>query len=208
MDRLVAFGCSNTFGQALPDCDVKFNQNQVLTLPSRLAWPNKLAEMLNMEVHNAAIPGASNKQIMNQITTFPFRSTDTCVVMWSYSDRYTILDQPRNKYHNFQEINYSNQFLPQMVDTNKKIKNYYRYIYSRSDHLIMTAHYISYCRLYLESQNLPNFHTACEDISHPVVFSIEHAKIRGTFPKALDGSHPGEKAHMECARRIYKRMTS
>lgn len=204
MDRLVAFGCSHTFGQALPDCDFDYG----MVPPSKLSWPFKLGEMLKIDVHNAAIPGASNKQIMNQILTFPFKNTDTAIVLWSYADRFTILDQDRNKYYNYEDINYRNQLVPNMTKNNRTAKYYYRYVYNRTDNLIMTAHYISYVKLYLNSQNIINYHTCAEEIHHPSIFSIKHGEIRNRFPKASDGMHVGEKGHMETARRIYKRMTS
>ena len=72
----------------------------------------------------------------------------------------------------------------------------------------MTSHYISYTRLYLEKHNLPNLHTTCSpNISHPLVFDIQHQKILDEYPKALDNGHPGLEAHKEIANRIYTRMT-
>ena len=67
MNRLIAFGCSNTFGQALEDC-WDYEKNDVGEYPSKLAWPSVLSKKLDLECHNHALPGASNKLIMNQIT--------------------------------------------------------------------------------------------------------------------------------------------
>ena len=90
----------------------------------------------------------------------------------------------------------------------RQSKYYYRFVYDQDDHRIMTNHYISYARLYLEKHNLPNLHISCDPIlKHPLVFDIQHDKIRNEYPKALDNSHPGPKAHKETADRIYTRMT-
>ena len=89
MNRLIAFGCSNTFGQALEDC-WNYEKKDVGEHHSKLAWPSVLSKKLNLECHNHALPGASNKLIMNQIISFPFAPNDTVVIMWSYLDRYHI----------------------------------------------------------------------------------------------------------------------
>lgn len=192
MDRLVAFGCSNTFGQGLPD-------------PSKLSWPQLLANKLDIECYNGGVLGASNKQIMNQVMTFPFRTTDVCIVMWSYLSRYTILDQEYGRYYTYQELNHDNQILPQMLD-NRKSKYYYRYVYNETDHLNMTLHYINYTKLHLEKLNIKNYHTCCDELDTPLAFNIEFEKLRHEFPKGTDNSHPGIDAHAEVAERIYKRI--
>ena len=54
MDRLVAFGCSNTYGEGLPDCWVDKNGDPSRTKagfhgpkPSKLAWPRLMANNMN-----------------------------------------------------------------------------------------------------------------------------------------------------------------
>ena len=83
--RLITFGDSNTYGQALPDC---YWDKPGLIGPSKFAWPQLLADKLGMECHNAGIPGSSNKLIMHQLMSFPLLPTDTVVVLWSFPERY------------------------------------------------------------------------------------------------------------------------
>ena len=59
MTKLVAFGCSFTYGTALPDVtDTKC---------SNMAWPALVAEKMNIEHINLGVPGASNDLILYNI---------------------------------------------------------------------------------------------------------------------------------------------
>ena len=57
MDRLVAFGCSLTQGQDLPD-------NYKSQYPSKFSWPQILANKLNLQCINLGKGGASSKEIL------------------------------------------------------------------------------------------------------------------------------------------------
>ena len=62
--RLVAFGCSQTWGSALPDVwGIKENQTIHERGVSKYAWPKLLANKLDVECVNLGIAGASNKEI-------------------------------------------------------------------------------------------------------------------------------------------------
>ena len=55
MPRLIAFGCSNTYGQGLEDCHIL--PNFPGPSPSKTAWPNTLGNLLNCsEVINQSKP--------------------------------------------------------------------------------------------------------------------------------------------------------
>lgn len=81
MPRVVAFGCSFTVGQGLPDVypGVK---------PSNHAWPAVLGDMLGYQVVNNGIPGAGNAEIAANIFRTNFREDDLCVILWSHFTRY------------------------------------------------------------------------------------------------------------------------
>ena len=70
--RLLAYGCSNTFGEGLDDIwrpgdgSVRYGIN--LGEPSRFAWPRELGRLMKFDrVHNLAEGGASNKKIWRNI---------------------------------------------------------------------------------------------------------------------------------------------
>jgi hypothetical protein len=108
MTTLHTFGCSITQGFALPDvvkpvCD---SQGQPLTseqiqqqglvvrwedfhlyAASQLAWPQVLADRLNIPVINHARRGACFQQIARQCALASIQSSDIVVVMWTYLSR-------------------------------------------------------------------------------------------------------------------------
>jgi hypothetical protein len=108
MTTLHTFGCSITQGFALPDvvkpvCD---SQGQPLTseqiqqqglvvrwedfhlyAASQLAWPQVLADRLNIPVINHARRGACFQQIARQCAVASIQSSDIVVVMWTYLSR-------------------------------------------------------------------------------------------------------------------------
>ena len=207
--RLVAFGCSNTLGQGLEDCYWEDDPSLTKKIePSIYAWPQLVANRLEIECCNEGICGASNKLIMHQVISFPLLPTDTVIIMWSYPDRYCLLKNNTSDYRRWDDKeNYKHKIIAPW-ERNLRTKNYYKFVYDEDDHRIMTNHYISYTRLYLEKHNVPNLHITCSpDINHPLVFDIQHRTLRDKYPKALDNVHPGPEAHQETANRIYKRMT-
>ena len=88
MDRLVAFGCSNTYGEGLPDCWVDKNGDPSRTKdgyhgpkPSKLAWPRLIANNMKRKCVNFAVPGASNKHILDIILHTKFVKGDIVVIV-------------------------------------------------------------------------------------------------------------------------------
>jgi hypothetical protein len=81
MSRVVAFGCSHTYGLELPDC---------LTVdapPSKMGYPNILGKKLDLEVLNKADTGASQKQIAATILETDFKKNDIVIINWSNPKR-------------------------------------------------------------------------------------------------------------------------
>jgi hypothetical protein len=74
MTRLVAFGCSYTYGKDLED-------------PETESWPAILAALLETEHTNQSVVGAGNLEILWNILHFDFRPTDRVVIMWSHFTR-------------------------------------------------------------------------------------------------------------------------
>lgn len=90
MSRLITFGCSLTQGQAL-EKDIAY---------SKLAWPYRLAEKMNLECVNMGENGASAKKIWYNIINFNFEPDDTVIILWTHMDRWCIfLDLEDRKYH-------------------------------------------------------------------------------------------------------------
>lgn len=102
--RIVAFGCSFTYGLWL-DCgpvkgDPFSRQNQHLGLgpedkPSKLAWPQLLADRLGCDCENISAPGTGPRYVAAQVAAFDWQQGDHCVILWSYRHRHWIA-LPRN----------------------------------------------------------------------------------------------------------------
>lgn len=210
MDRLVTFGCSYTYGHGLPDCIT--DHGGAGKIPSKFAWPHLLAKKLDKELYNAGIPGASNKLIMDTVINFPFKPTDTVVILWTYLSRHCILShkklEPGTKLDKEVRV-LPNGNLHTFIGTNDNLSlsaRYYRLLHNEEDQLIMTNHYISYVRLYLEKHNIPNLQTTINELDHPLIYDISWSDLANNYPSTPDG-HIGIEAQEELTNRIYKRMT-
>ena len=74
MSRLITFGCSHTYGQALKDRETQ-------------AWPYLVADKLNLECINQGRMGASITYMYYKLMNFDFQEGDKVVCLWSYPNR-------------------------------------------------------------------------------------------------------------------------
>jgi hypothetical protein len=81
MPRLVAFGCSHTYGFELPDCPT------ISHPPSKMGFPNIVGKQLNLEVVNRSDTGASQKQIAATILNTQIMHDDIVLINWTYPMR-------------------------------------------------------------------------------------------------------------------------
>ena len=215
-NRLIAFGCSNTFGEGLPDCWIKsdFGKNYMYgPTASKFAWPSVLSEKLNLDCVNLAKPSVSNKWICNEILNTDFVPTDTVVILWTYFSRSCIFqDDGSNKKLFIQSIN--NQHLD--LSIRKYNKDYYKKYYTNTDAIIETYRSIELAKYYLDSLGVKNFHYSCDraddrgnisfgDLPTPKWSTVTLPPIR--IPKldaALDNQHPGVVSHSVFAKLIIK----
>ena len=184
MNRLVAFGCSLTFGIGLPDT-WPYREKYVA---SSLAWPNILGNKLNLETINKGIPAAGQTEILNTILNFDFHDNDTCVIMWSYFDR---LD-----FYKFTEPNFGHRIGPRHKSYRKILlmSDTYQIDVARRNWLVM-----QHCMLYLRNKKIKAVHIVCLDdkISHPNtlykidIFDTIQDITWNYHDKALDKIHPG-----------------
>jgi len=196
--RLFAFGCSNTYGQGLKDCITQSTYPG--PEPSLLAWPSIVAENLGLELSNQSHPGASNKEIWNQVLTNTFSGGDNVIVLWSHLERWCIL-------HKHKSLTKIGPWL-----NNKISKFYYKKMHNDFD-----ASTDFWCRanhIYslLKGQGVSQYHLVIEDLDKLGVktpwwnqinfLPIYLQQIHTKHPVALDGMHPGQDAHKEFALQI------
>jgi len=93
--RLITFGCSLTQGIGLDGKNFRNHEYyrspqdavQKIKPASNLAWPQLLANKLNLECVNLGRGGSSPKFVFQMIKEFQFQSTDTVVIQWPASHR-------------------------------------------------------------------------------------------------------------------------
>lgn len=192
MERLIAFGCSLTFGHGLPDCFTP--PDHPGSKHSNLAWPSILAKYMNRKCINMSTPGSSNKRIWHNVINFDYQETDIVFILWSFTDRTAIL----HKTH--------------ISDIGHWVEGtYYNDYYDQHDAEIMSSLFVNHANLFLKSKNIKvynlvfskndlsilNFHNYKVDYI-PVYIS----KLKEKYPKALDNRHPG----LECQEVFSKKI--
>ena len=197
MARLVAFGCSFTYGAALSDT-YEFRPG-----PSLFAWPNITAKNLNLECVNKGIPGAGNKEILHTIQNFDFNSNDTVVILWTYPNRWCTIkeDTIENFIHHRKDK--FNQF-------------YFQFMYNEYDLNLDMFTRINFAKMYLDLKGVKNYHFVVNSnmLKNKPAWSITKFEdlysddYRFKYPLGLDDAHPGEEAHKNFGEDIAKKINS
>ena len=211
-NRLIAFGCSHTYGGAL-----SANQDS----PSPLAWPNLLANLSNRKCVNVSRRGSSNKRIWNDVVNFEFQKNDVVFIMWTDVSRTCII-----KENEIEDIGVWN------INDNDASLKYYQSLFDLFDSVKDLNIRSSHCDLYLNSLGVKNYHLVYSEIliDHKVnavakklktldrksyrkeafnkanLLRLDFSEISKSYDKALDGRHPGELAHKELANKIFSEV--
>lgn len=193
MNRLVTFGCSNTFGV---DLDDNYHTKE---FPSKYAWPNHLADLLKVPVVNNSKIGIDNKEILFNILNYDFDENDVVFVLWSYHDRHCIIK------------NDSIEMIGIWRKKHKLSKWYYKYLWNKYDSTFENYLYINLAHYHLQEQNIEHIFLSCSqnhiDLSlewNSVKFlNVFFDDVKTEFPLAKDGLHPGMDAHKVFAKIIY-----
>lgn len=206
MSRLIAFGCSNTYGQGLPDCHLidRTGGYRAGPNPSKHAWPGVLGKMLNRQTLNLGQPGASNKYIWHCAINFDFDPDDIVVLHWTFIYRSVAL------WNNKPPLHLGLWDNPDPV-ISEAYKKFVTTIDSDYDRMIESLAYIDHLNLYLKSKvkNIVNIVFNPEQFSDMpnwinFDFDLNAATYNIEYPLALDNSHTGMEGHRELAKDIFK----
>ena len=219
-NRLVTFGCSLTYGQALED-------------RSKDSWPAQLGARLNLPVHNQGRCGASTKRIWWQIVNFPFKQDDLVVIGWTHKDRWCIIKndfiQKSNDDFNSDDPEHVTNFdIPQLAGTDeyekatgyidvgpwgtdsKKVSDmFYRYFHDDYDMMINYFALVNHADYYLRERKIKTVHINMAhheegpDFNNVNFLPIDFQTIKDTNPKAKDNWHPGPKAFEIFTDKVY-----
>lgn len=187
MARLIAHGCSFTYGHGLKDCHIP--PNNPGPKHSNLAWPSKVSKHFDINLVNLSHPGASNKLILHKILEYEdYKKDDIVVILWTYNRRWSeIFDN--GKYDDYgpwsdnklvRDFLVSNNDFDQMITLNQQMSLAYHHL----DNLNIEQIHI---KIKLEEYEKMNW---C-----PVEIEKYDFSLRSNYPKALDGGHPGQDAH-------------
>ena len=194
--RLITFGCSYTYGTGLEDCFTPPLGSG--PIPSKFAWPQLVANDLNMDCVNMSSPGSSNKEILNTLLNFKFDSSDVVIVMWTFLERWCILKDSEISNRSF---SFNNSNLEDIMQYDK--------VFTTTDLQLDFIYRANFVKLYLDNKNLKNYHLSvhppfCFPKVMPVWNNVDFVDINLSLisswtPKALDtgnfGGHPGPDAH-------------
>lgn len=203
--RLITFGCSNTYGQGLPDCHLvdKTGDFRAGPHPSKHAWPAVLGKLLNRETFNLSCPGASNRAICYNVLNFSFEPTDIVVCHWSFIHRHAVI------YKDKPILNLGIWDIPE-----RQIgESYQRYITTIDcdyNLMIESCGYIDHAHRYLKDKVQCLYHVVFkqeEFDQRPDWCSFDFIANAGyfnrSFPLALDNAHTGINGHKELAKTIF-----
>lgn len=191
--RIIAFGCSYTYGHGLPDCCD--NSGQPGNQPSQFAFPALLAKKLNCECINLGKSGNSNKEIWNDVLNFQFKKNDISIITWTYYDRFCIIKPDK---------------IQRISPWIKKERIFYMNYNNRNDMVLDFYNRLNHIDLYLEKIGIKNLNYIIEnnDIKTP---NWNLTNIEGDFEmldKAGDNCHPGVLSHENFATKIYKLISN
>ena len=224
MAKLWAFGCSMTYGTALPDCK-KIHPSGHIThghYPSQYAWPSRLAKSLNLDCINKSIPGSSNKVIWHQVITHmdTFEKNDKIFILWSYKDRHAIIHDKKNVDKMYTHIG------PWQHD--KKSRYYYKHLHNDFEVNVDLNLRQSHLHHLLKEKGLQSYQLICrrdanihgkrksdqagryiqEPWNQVEMLDTEFETFRHEFAKAEDGLHPDEHCHTYMAKLIFDEINT
>jgi hypothetical protein len=205
MKRLVAFGCSNTYGVGLRDCWKATGAPfaRAGDLPSQYAWPKILADLLGRMCCNNGISSASNLEILQTILSYKFVSDDIIVVLWTFSDRDMVFVPGESliRLHAYSDTPLLKPWTEVHSTYDLKMRTWLQIHHA--------YHYIKNIGVkfyFLETKSPPDSFTPPNWLRDIEFLDIDIQKIQNIYPLAQDNLHPGEECHKEYARLIWNQI--
>lgn len=97
--RLIAVGCSQTYGHCLPDCYIEDpNTSDGLGIapnPSKMAFPQLVGSFIGAEVHNLSFPGGSTRNMWHELMNFNYHPDDYVICVWTFANRSMLIKRDK-----------------------------------------------------------------------------------------------------------------
>lgn len=221
MSRLIAFGCSLTQGQALEE-NISY---------SKLAWPYRLAEKMQLDCINAGQNGASAKKIWFNILNFEFQPDDIVVILWTHMDRWCIIKETTSLTNT--DIDTDWDIYPDMKENyrkntgqitldispnfSKEDKLMYLWFENFHDEYDMDLQYylhVEHTNQWLKDKCKKVYNLKASELERNAFFSntsflsTDIGTIRKQHPRALDNHHPGKEAMEFFAQSVYEEIAN
>jgi hypothetical protein len=170
------------YGVGLPDCW------PIPSPPSKFCWPAIVASELGREHVNMSVCGAGNKRIWYEISNFKFKKDDLVLILWSFPNRYTIINSPsdiKNLHHNNDE----------------PLSNaYFQNLYDIYDSKIMSKLFVDNANRLLKEKNINFFQMTVKKRYQYMFGNLEYLPItmdayETLYTRAIDNDHAGINGH-------------
>ena len=200
--RLIAFGCSHTFGDGLSDVN-RESSVHTRTNPSKFAWPQLLTNKFKIDIEclNKGYGGTSNDEIFDFIINFNFQKDDIVFILWTFVSRISILNAD-GRYIMIRKFD--------APRTYNKSKTYYKYFYQEAEGIRKLCIYANYIQYYLQDKvkilKQSYLQKRWENFNFPSwnnVNFFDNDIDATSNDKGLDGVHPGPKSHEMFADNLY-----
>lgn len=197
--RIIAFGCSYTYGHGLIDC---WKDNYPTLTPSKYAFPSLLAVRLGVKSINYARAGGSNKYMWHQaMNVYQPKKDDIIVNMWTDHNRSCVLHEEYSKIKHLG-----------IWQGDKPSKYYYKHLENEFESAHMSWMQINSVNYYLKDKvkliingfvNYEKFQKAHIPHWNEIECDIEFQPIGNKHPLAEDDAHWGPLAHAELSEELY-----
>ena len=204
--RLIAFGCSQTYGHCLPDCYVEndtWDGIGIADNPSKFAFPAIVGAKLNRETVNLSYPGCSNKYIWHTAVNYNFLPNDIVIFAWTLPNRSMVVTNKDNIEHvgmwpSVDRINKSYQHYVGVSNSDINLEIEAWHFMDHAHRLIKpkVKTILHYCLVSMKYENRPawaevDFQAGFESVVKP-----------RDLDYALDNAHYGLRSHRVIAKRI------
>ena len=207
MARLVAYGCSFTYGTGLSDSYYSYEPDWYGPLQPSLdqSWAAVAARELGMTVVNRGVPGASNLEILVRALRSAHEPGDILVFLWTHHPR---------------DLTFTEQPIPHGNDGKQwwQLGPWSRGTDARKlaasdtefDYLQRTFLYQHHTELAFKNHLVLHGTVEPCDQPRPPYLPIQHLAVNGfaSLDRGLDHQHPGPKSHQETGAAVARYIRS
>lgn len=214
--RLLTFGCSMTRGDALDDIWDKTNKRNLRNnnsnhhAPSVYAWPQLLADKMDLDCINKGKSGSSNKQIWHSAVTTNFKENDTVIIQWATYDRWCVISDSDSE---VTQIN-----VHQIKEANSIASFFYANLHTVNDMNYDNNLRMSHITMYLNSIGVTVYNLICGSSTQYCEYKqlefnktkpLPHDLVKiqlSVTTRANDNAHPCAETHKIFADELYNEI--